>query len=193
MDSSTGAQQSVPSKRTAGLNRKGRRQGSKNLVTKATMQTLRQTHFLQPKETAQDIWRQILGLEDPNPNKIDGKALGNRKRLIKAFSEIGKIGRREVKLTAEDIAALRLASSLAYGIPNKMDKGGSGKPRMPFIGRRGLPWEFDPMYEQERLAIEAQRDQEKLDAAARQRKLQGVPEDQKDDEDDGETPEVVRG
>ena len=70
------------------------------------MQTLLQTHFLQPKETAQDIWRQILGLEDPNPNKIDGKALRNRQRLIKAFSEIGKIGRREVKLTAEDIEHL---------------------------------------------------------------------------------------
>jgi hypothetical protein len=122
---------------------------------KATLQTLLQTHFLQPKETAQDIWRQILGLEDPNPGKIDGKALRNRKRLIKAFSEIGKIGRREVKVTADDIAALRLAMSCAYGTPLKMQPASDGKPRMPFIGRQGLPWEYDVMAEQERLAIEA--------------------------------------
>jgi hypothetical protein len=157
------------------------------------MQTLLQTHFLQPKETAQDIWRQILGPEDPNPGKIDGKALSNRKRLIKAFSEIGKIGRREVKLTAEDIAALRLAMSCAYGTPLKMQPSGNGKPRMPFIGRHGLPWEYDVMADQERKAREAQKDQEKIDAAARQRQLQGTLAEQIDDEDDGEALEVVRG
>jgi len=39
----------------------------------------------------------------------------------------------------------------------------------------------------------AQQAQEKLEAAAAQRKLQGLREDQPDDEDEGESVEVVRG
>ncbi len=185
----------TPPKTTAGLNRNGRTKGSKNLVTKATLQTLLQTHFLQPKETAQDIWRQILGLEDPNPEKLDGKAIGNRQRLTEIYREIGKPNKqRKYNLTDRDIAALRLAAVLGYGTPNKMEKGGAGKPRMPYIGRHGLPWQYDVMFEQEQQALEAQKDQEKLDAAARERQLKGEPEDPKPDEDDGEeTLEIVRG
>ncbi len=115
--------------------------------------------------------------------------------LIEIYKEIGKPNKqRKYNLTDRDIAALRLAAVLGYGTPNKMEKGGAGKPRMPYIGRHGLPWQYDVMFEQEQQALEAQKDQEKLDAAARERQLKGEPEDPKPDEADGEeTLEIVRG
>ena len=160
----------------------GRRKGTPNRATR---------EFRALRQSCQEIFKETLGLEmrvDPQTGKpkINGKAVTVRQRLEKMFQGKIPVDRGYLEL-------LKFGMAYAYGAPLKMQPSGDGKPRMPFIGRRGLPWEWDPMYDQQRLAIEAQRDQEKLDVAARQRKLQGVPEDQKDDEDDGETPEVVRG
>ncbi|SRR5229473_8027236 len=165
---------------------RGRPKGATNKVTKATVAAAFQSAFMKQKETCQEIFKDILGLEMPAPDKIDGQAVKNRKFLKEVLE-----GKRPI--SPQWVAVLRLSLAYAYGTPLKMQPSRDGKPRMPFIGRRGLPWEFDPMYDQERQALEAQREQEKIDQQARQRQLQGAPAEQVDDEDDGETPEVVRG
>jgi hypothetical protein len=67
----------------------------------------------------------------------------------------------------------------------------SQKRSLVIISQRGLPWENDPMAQQEKEAIAAQREQEKLDAAAAERKSQGLKADP-DDDDDPDAPELVR-
>ena len=169
-------------------NGKGRPKGATNKVTKATVAAAMQAAFMQQKETCQEIFKNILGLEMPAPDKIDGGAVKNRKYLADVLA--GK-----VEVSPQWVAVLRLSLAYAYGTPLKAEPDKSQKQRMPYIGRNGLPWEYDVMAEQERLAIEAQKDQEKIDAAARERKLSGAPDDPKPDEEDdgGETLEVVRG
>jgi len=62
---------------------------------------------------------------------------------------------------------------------------------LSFISERGLPWLNDPMKEQEAKAIAAQQAQQKIEAAAAERKLRGLEPDPDDDEDP-DTPELVR-
>jgi hypothetical protein len=160
----------------------GRRRGTPNKVTK---------EFGALRQSCQEIFKETLGLEmkvDPETGKpkINGKAVTVRQRLEKMFQGKIPVDRGYLEL-------LKFGMAYAYGTPLKMQPAGDGKPRMPYIGRHGLPWQYDPMADQQRLAIEAQRDQEKIDSQARQRQLQGLPVDQVDDEDDGEAPEVVRG
>jgi hypothetical protein len=197
MDTKTGGQvdATTPKKRHSRVPNggKGRPRGAKNKVTKATLKAIMQSSFMQQKESAADFWKDILGIDTPKDGQINGKAVDVRQRLKKAMEEVGQPGTRRYRLTPEDVAFVRLGMSYAVGLPLKAQPDKSGKPRMPFIGRNGLPWEFDPMYDQERLALEAQKDQQKIDAQARQQQLRGTPVEQVDDEDDGEAPEVVRG
>jgi hypothetical protein len=192
MDATPGAQvQDDPSKKTKrkpGPNAgKGRRKGSKNKVTAATLPMLLQAHYAGKRETASDFWKDVLGIDTPRDGKINARAVRVRKRLREAID-----GSR--RLSPEYIALWRLGMSYAIGLPNKAEPDKTQKQRMPYIGRHGLPWQFDPMADQERLAIEAQKDQEKIDTLARERQLQGLPVDHKDDESpDPDAPEVVRG
>ncbi len=172
-----------------------RAKGSKNLVTKETLKALIAANYLQPKDTVQDMWRSILGLEDPNPNVVDGKAVSNREKLKAIIANIGNSKKGKLRPTAAEVAILKLAVQMAYGLPVKMEKPkNSFERRMPYIGRHGLPWQYDVMFEQQEAARAAQKDQEKIDAQARQKQLQGVAADPRADEDDDEeTLEIVDG
>ena len=86
---------------------------------------------------------------------------------------------------------MQLGLAYAYGTPDKMKPEESGKRSLVFIGENGLPWENDPMAQQEAAAIAAQQAQDKLEAAAAERKLQGLEPDPDDDEDPN-APQLVR-
>jgi hypothetical protein len=79
----------------------------------------------------------------------------------------------------------------ALGTPRKQQPIETGKRSLVFISEGGLPWENDPMKHQEARAIAAQQAQEKMEAAAAERKLQGLEPDP-DDDDDPDAPELVR-
>jgi len=79
----------------------------------------------------------------------------------------------------------------AIGTPRKQQPVETGKRSLVFISEGGLPWENDPMKHQEARAIAAQQAQEKMEAAAAERKLQGLEPDPDDDEDP-DAPELVR-
>jgi hypothetical protein len=126
---------------------------------------------------------------DPETGKprIDGKAVTVRQRLEKMFQGKIPVDRGYLEL-------LKFGMAYAYGTALKMQPAAATEAdRMAYVGRRGLPWEHDPMAQQEREALEAQKSQRKLEAQARQQQLEGAAPDLKDDEDDGEAPEVVRG
>jgi hypothetical protein len=120
----------------------------------------------------------------PDDHTIDGKAVNVRKRLAKMFAGLEKPDRTY-------IALMQLGLAYAYGTPDKMKPEESGRRSLVFIGENGLPWENDPMAKQEADAIAAQKAQEKLEAAAQERKLQGLELDPDDDEDP-DAPELVR-
>jgi hypothetical protein len=82
-----------------------------------------------------------------------------------------------------DVRLVDLCLKYALGTPRKMEPVASDAGRMNFVDRKGLPWlpENDPMREQEEEALAGQAVQEKIDAAARQRKLSGAAAGPKDD------------
>ncbi len=84
-----------------------------------------------------------------------------------------------------------LCLKYALGTPWKQQPVETGKRSLVFISEGGLPWENDPMAKQEAAAIAAQLAQEKIEAAAAERKLQGLEPDPEDDEDP-DAPELVR-
>jgi hypothetical protein len=89
------------------------------------------------------------------------------------------------------IALMQLGLAYAYGTPDKMKPDESGRRSLVFIGENGLPWQNDPMAAQEAVAIAAQQAQDKIEAAAAERKLQEVEPDPGED-DDPDTPVLVR-
>ena len=139
----------------------------------------------QRKESVREIARDILGLDSVGQTgKINGKAVRLRQVIQKAL-----LG--EATMSPERIALLRLMMGYGYGTPDKMQPEESKKRSLVFISEGGLPWENDPMKDQEARAIAAQQTQEKLEAAAQERKLQG-PELDPDDDEDPDAPELVR-
>src|SRR6266446_5997338 len=79
----------------------------------------------------------------------------------------------------------------AVGTPRKQQPVETRKRSLVFISEGGLPWENDPMKDQEARAIAAQQAQDKIEAAAAERKLQGL-EPGPDDDEDTDAPELVR-
>src|SRR5882724_11017904 len=153
----------------------GRQTGTPNKLTQA---------FKAQRECCQEIFKNAVGLEMPDDHTIDGMAVNVRKRLAKMFAGLEKPDRTY-------IALMQLGLAYAYGTPDKMKPEESGRRSLVFIGENGLPWENDPMAKQEADAIAAQKAQEKLEAAAAKRKLQGLEPDPDDDEDP-DAPELVR-
>ena len=97
----------------------------------------------------------------------------------------------EHKITGTDPRMVDQCLKYAVGTPRKQQPVETGKRSLVFISEGGLPWENDPMKHQEARAIAAQQAQEKMEAAAAERKLQGLEPDPDDDEDP-DAPELVR-
>jgi hypothetical protein len=95
------------------------------------------------------------------------------------------------KISPERVALIRLFMAYGYGTPDKMKPEESKKRSLVFISEGGLPWENDPLKEQEAKAIAAQQVQDQIEAAAAERKRQGLEPDPDDDEDPN-APELVR-
>src|SRR6266849_6572281 len=89
-----------------------------------------------------------------------------------------------------DVRRVELCLKYAVGTPRKQQPAESGRKSLNFVTSRGLPWQSDPMAKQEADAIAALEAQEKIEAAAAERKLQGMPEDPIDDEDP-DAPQLV--
>ena len=64
------------------------------------------------------------------------------------------------------------------------------KPRMPYVGRHGLPWEYDVMADQEKEAIAAQKVQNKTEALARPAHAEEPKEPAAGDQEAGEPEEL---
>jgi hypothetical protein len=168
---------------------KGRPKGARNKVTKAALPAIIQAIRAEKKETAGEFWRDVLGIDTPKDGKINGRALRVRQNL-KLVAE----GKRD--MSPAQVAIWRMGMAYAVGTPLKAEPEKNFRNRMPYIGRHGLPWEYDVMADQEKLALEAQKEQEKIDQRARQQQLEGAAADPTaatDEDDDGETLEVVRG
>ncbi len=204
MDITTGAknQETVSNKRHHRVPNggKGRPKGAKNKLTREMLQSVMRIYQEKGRETAGSFWRKVLGIDALEGAMIDGKAIAVRETLMKAMAEVGLPAKqRTIKLMPIDLEFIRMAMNWAYGMPGKAAPDRGDHQRMPYIGRHGLPWQYDVMFEQEQQALEAQKDQEKLDAAARERQLKGEPEDPKpedpkpDEADGEETLEIVRG
>ena len=99
----------------------------------------------------------------------------------------------EDEITGTDPRMVELCLKYALGTPLKQQPPQASRKALYFVGKHGLPWEHDPMAEQERKAIAALEARRETERAAAEQKLQGLREDQPDDEDEGESPEVVRG
>jgi hypothetical protein len=140
--------------------------------------------FKAERESCREIFKNAVGLEMPDNHTIDGKAVNVRKRLARMFAGLEKPDRTY-------IALLQLGLAYAYGTPDKMKPDESGKRSLVFIAEDGLPWQNDPMAAQEAAAIAAQQAQDKIEAAAAERKLQALEPDPGDDEDP-DTPALVR-
>jgi hypothetical protein len=97
----------------------------------------------------------------------------------------------EHKITGTDPRMVDQCLKYAVGTPRKQQPVETGKRSLVFIAEGGLPWENDPMKEQEAKAIAAQQAQDKIEAVAAERKLQGLEPDPDDDEDPN-APQLVR-
>ena len=97
----------------------------------------------------------------------------------------------EHNITGTDPRMVDQCLKYAVGTPRKQQPVETGKRSLVFISEGGLPWQNDPMAEQERAAIAAQKRQEEIEAAAAERKLLGLEADPDDDEDPN-APELVR-
>ena len=154
----------------------GRHKGTPNKLTQA---------FKAQRESCREIFKNAVGLEMPDDHTIDGKAVNVRKRLARMFAGLEKPDRTY-------IALLQLGLAYAYGTPDRMKPEESGRRSLVFIGENGLPWENDPMAKQEAAAIAAQQAQDKIEAAAAERKLQGLEPDDPDDDEDPDALQLVR-
>jgi hypothetical protein len=97
----------------------------------------------------------------------------------------------EHKITGTDPRMVDQYLKYAVGTPRKQQPVETGKWSLVFIAEGGLPWENDPMKDQEARAIAAQQAQDKIEAAAAERKRQGLEPDPDDDEDPN-APQLVR-
>ena len=97
----------------------------------------------------------------------------------------------EHKITGTDPRMVDQCLKYAVGTPRKQQPIETGKRSLVFIAEGGLPWENDPMKDQEARAIAAQQAQDKIEAAAAERKRQGLEPDP-DDDDGPDAPEIVR-
>src|SRR5260370_3893453 len=131
---------------------KGRHKGWKNKLTRDSIQQIWGLHQSQGLETAQSFARKVIGIDDPDGKvTVNGRALKVRETIMMVFAEMGMPPHlRTIKFTDLDARLLALMMSYAWGMPGKIqpDKGGAGK-RMPYIGRHGLPWQYDVMFEQQ--------------------------------------------
>jgi len=97
----------------------------------------------------------------------------------------------EHKITGTDPRMVDQCLKYAVGTPRKQQPVETGKRSLVFISEGGLPWQNDPMVQQQRAAIAAQKRQEEIEAMAAERKLRGLEADPDDDEDP-DAPELVR-
>jgi hypothetical protein len=162
-----------------------RRQATETKVTKATLPKILADRELQRQESVRKIARDILGLDSvEQTGKINAKAVRLRHVIQKTL-----LG--EATMSPERIALLRLMMAYGYGTPDKMQPEESKQRSLVFISEGGLPWENDPLKEQEAKAIAAQQAQDQIEAAAAERKRQGLEPDPDDDEDPN-APQLVR-
>jgi hypothetical protein len=141
---------------------------------------------------------------EKNKGKADGPSARTPSRAPRHITEIGpwlagsEAVLRSLKQRFEDgtisPAELKLYMEFAYGRPRPMEEKKPEKPRMPFIGRRGLPWQNDPMALQEHEAILAQNleEQRKMRMAQPQGKKDPEPAAGANDPPDLDTPQLVR-
>jgi len=167
---------------------KGRRAGSKNKISKATLPGLLAAAGARNErhEDIRAISRDILGLDSlARTGKISSNGVAVRQYCADVIAGTKKI-------SPERVALIRLFMAYGYGTPDKMKPEESKKRSLVFIAEGGLPWENDPMKDQEARAIAAQQAQDKIEAAAAERKLQGLEPDDPDDDEDPDALELVR-
>jgi hypothetical protein len=113
--------------------------------------------------------------------------------LTKEFGRARRLLERalEHKITGTDPRMVDQCLKYAVGTPRKQQPVETGKRSLVFIAEGGLPWENDPMKDQEARPIAAQQAQDKIEAAAAERKRQGREPDP-DDDDDPDAPQLVR-
>jgi hypothetical protein len=152
-----------------------RAKGAKNKMTKAEqIRQITEAPAARRRETIREIARDILGIDSlEQTGKIS--AAGVRVR-----QNIARVLQGERTISSERVSLLRLMMDYAYGTPEKMAKEESKKQGLVFVSH---PWKNDPMKEQEAEAIAKIAAQEKLEAAAQERKLQGLELDPSGDED----------
>jgi len=168
---------------------KGRPKGAKNRRTKAQdiADAVAAATPTPRQESMDEVIDKILGLTMPSPVKINGKAVDMRDRLARYLA-----GDPDVRFTSEQVRIFTFLFAHRNGTPQKKEPAGSKKRSLSFISEGGLPWLNDPMKEQEAKAIAAQQAQQKIEAAAAERKLQGLEPDDPDDDEDPDALQLVR-
>jgi hypothetical protein len=181
-----GQKKAVAAASVANLNRGGRRKGSKNQVSKASLPEILEQVVpqLERQQSLDEVLAKTLGLEVDSPVKIDGKGVDMRDRIARFLA-----GDPTVQFSPEQLRLFALLFSHRYGRPDKRKPPDSGRKTLNFITGRGLPWQNDPMAEQQRQAVAGLLRQEKIEAAAAERRLRDLETDPDDDEN---TPELVR-
>jgi hypothetical protein len=142
-------------------------------------------------KNVQDTFRNFLGLDDEavvRTGRIDRVGYGARVRLQQMFDGIRTPDPAYTNL-------MKLGLAYAYGTARRMEPPVSTRKSIAFIGRNGLPWspENDPMRDQERAALEAQKAERLTERQAREAQAEDAIVVKKVDSatDAGETLEAV--